>query len=237
MAASFGETDIPFHIFHNCEDQFMISAVRSAERPSYYLRDERHPLEKVTHAGGKIRRHPEHPDILYKAAAAHTLCNDTPVRITNRWLEGQFSEAQIKIAVDYFKQEMPEASVSYDMQERIIDINSSFVFGRNQKEFVPTRPEYNLLGHSSRIDLSVNAKFICIIRMADNYQEWKTDWRDLMAGETCQLKRNSENCYFVFSNNVIKDGAELEEFKPYRLSRDNVDITCTENTKIFRVSV
>lgn len=234
--AAYGETDIPFHVYHNCEDQFFVSAVESADRASYYLRDERHPIEKMTHSGGAVERHPEHSDILFRNANNHILCNDTPMRLRYWWADGQFSEDRIKVAVNYFEDNIPEATISYDMSERLIDINLSSVFGKNQTEFAPVRPQYSLLGNKSRFDLSAGARFLCIIRMADDYQDWKTEWRDLMAGETCQLKRNTEDCYFVFSTNVSKGGTELESFKPYRLSREAVDISCTENTKIVRIS-
>lgn len=234
--AAYGETDIPFHVYHNCEDQFFVSAVESADRASYYLRDERHPLNKMTHAGGVVTRHPEHPDILYRNANNHILCNDTPLRMRWWWREGQFSEDRIKAAVDYFQDVMPEASIVYDMDERLLDIRATTVWSKNQREFAPVRPEYGLFTEKARFDISTGARFLCIIRMADDYQDWKTEWRDLMAGETCQLKRNTEDCYFVFSTNVSKGGTELEAFKPYRLSREAVDISCTENTKIVRIS-
>lgn len=234
--AAYGETNIPFHVYHNCEDQFFVSAVESADKDSYYLRDERHPIEKMTHSGGVITRHPEHSDILFRNANTHILCNDTPMRLRYWWADGQFSEDRIKVAVNYFEENIPEATITYDMSERLIDINLSSVFGKNQTEFAVVRPEYSLMGNKSRFDLSVGAKFLCVMRMADDYKDWKTEWRDLLAGETCQLKRNTEDCYFVFSTDVSKDGTELEAFKPYRLSRETVDISCTENTKIIRVS-
>lgn len=228
-------SNITFSTPSNVGNQLVATAAVDIPQDSFFRREDKEGIKNLAHNHGQIVLHPEYP-FMHRGTNSLILTRGTG-RLIYKWTENDDLTTQ---QVDQFRAYLASVFPSSEGHSIVMDIPNktitvSVVAAGDLEEFSNVRPHWGLNCSFAEISFDEGADLLCVLRTSEDKDSWETLYRDGQKNSEVTVRRVGEECYVIFGRPVIKDGTSLQAFKPYKLTSDEITVTCPEFTKIIRV--